>query len=108
MSISAPPAPAGTTDGPGDVAARLPAAIRPYVNHLRAFYHALPGLIAAGDEGRYALVRADGVHGVWDTRRDAAQRGYELFPDGGFLRQKVEPRMLPYLADLFGDRPGAG
>lgn len=103
MSTDTPPVPAGPIPDQADVVAKLPTAMRPYVGHLEAFYRALPGLIADGETGRYAIVRDDGIHGVWDTRRDASQRGYELFPDGLFLRQKVEPRMIPHLAKLFGD-----
>lgn len=132
MSTSAPPAPAGTTPGRADapgplpgpippdaaatpggggrpgVAAKLPEPLRPYLDEIETFYRVLPGLIADGEVGRYALVKDGGVHSVWDTIRDASQRGYELFEDGKFLRHKVDPAMLPHLRALFGDPEPAG
>ena len=114
MSTSAPPAPAGTppvahpppTAGPTPLQP-LPAELQPFADDLRAFYHALPGLLAEEDAGYYAVVHGGQVHGTWDTYRDATQYGLTQFSMGRFLTQRVDPRMLDALATVFGPLPAA-
>ena len=101
MSIDIPPMPAGLPD-------RLPDKARPYVAELWSFYHALPALLADGQEGRFVVIREDKLHGIWDTSRDASQYGHEKFDDGRFLAQKIDARQLPRWAELFDARPLAG
>lgn len=47
-------------------------------------------LIAEGHKGRFALIKADEVVSVWDTRRDASQAGHERFGLEPFMIQEVQ------------------
>jgi hypothetical protein len=100
MSINAPT----TTDPtapPTNLPTRLPDSLQPLATEVETFYRELPRLLAEGETNRYAVIRDREIHGIWDTSRDAAQYGYEKFDDGRFLTQKIDPRLLPALANIF-------
>jgi hypothetical protein len=44
-----------------------------------AYQRELPGLLAAGHEGKYVLIRGDDLEGVFDTQEDALNAGYDKF-----------------------------
>jgi hypothetical protein len=86
----------------------LPAEHQPMADDLRAFYHALPDLLADEDVGEFAVVGGGRVHGTWDTYRDASQYGLLTFPDGRFITQRMDPRFLDVLPRYFGPLPPPG
>jgi hypothetical protein len=49
----------------------------------RAYWRALPCLLADGEEGRYALIHGGSIASLWDSLNDATQAGYEKFGDAG-------------------------
>jgi hypothetical protein len=56
-----------------------------------AYLRALPRLVEEGEAGRWALIRGDLVHSVWDTCGDARQAGYLLFGvDSPFLAYQID------------------
>lgn len=107
MSTSAPPAPAGIPLTDPAAYEPLPGELAAFADDLRAFYHALPELLADEDTGQYAVVAGGRVHGTWDTVRDADQFGLIMFPDGRYLIQPVDPRYLDVLPRHFGPLPHA-
>jgi hypothetical protein len=100
MSINTP-ATTGPTTPPANLPTRLPDSLQPLATEVETFYRELPRLLAEGEANRYALIRDREIHGVWDTSRDASQYGYEKFDDSRFLTQKIDPRLLPVLANIF-------
>ncbi len=79
----------------------LPKQLHPLATELSVYYRELPRLLEEGEEGRYAVVKGETFHGTWDTFRDARQYGYDKFPDGLFLTQKIDIRHLQYFKLLF-------
>lgn len=83
-----------------------PTAFPEQLNSLRAeieaHYRALPQLLEDGEEGRYAVVKGDTVYSVWDTFRDARQRGGELFGMDQFMVQEIDARFLVGYGKWFG------
>ncbi len=63
------------------------------------FLKELPRLIAEGKGGKYVLIHADAVEGVWDTLDEALVAGYDRFALEPFLAQEIndnpEPRTSP-------------
>jgi hypothetical protein len=47
----------------------------------------LPNLLS--EEGRFALVSANGVESIWDTEEDAEQAGYDRFGLEPFLVHQI-------------------
>jgi hypothetical protein len=72
---------------------------------LETYYRELPRLLEDGEEGRYALVKGGAVHSVWDTFRDARQRGVEQFGMEPFMVQEVDARYLVGYGKWFGPLP---
>jgi hypothetical protein len=87
------------------MAANLPPAFPPelqrYVTEVRTYFPELPRLLDEGHGGKYVVVKADQLFGVWDTQRDAVQAGRDHFPDGGFLAQEIDQRLLDVLGKQF-------
>lgn len=79
----------------------FPAQLSPLAEEVRTFFRELPRLLDEGGHGRFALVKADTIHGVWDTQRDAILFGRERFPEGGFLAQPIDYRFQQLLGDPF-------
>ena len=82
------------------------------MNSMRAemetYYRELPRLIEDGEEGRYVVVKGGTVYSVWDTFRDARQRGGELFGMEQFMVQEVDARFLVGYGKWFGPRNADG
>ncbi len=57
---------------------------------LEAFRKALPELLSRGEGGKYALIHDDQLTGVYDTREQALQEGYNRFELKPFLVKEVE------------------
>lgn len=79
----------------------FPAELEPFAEEIRTYFRELPRLLDEGWQGRYALVKADAIHGVWDTQRDAIRVGREKFPEGGFLAQPIDYRFQELLGGRF-------
>ena len=105
MSINVPLAVTSGATPSGNLPDRLPASLEPLEAELRTFHREFSRLLAEGRANRFAVIRGDQIHGVWDTSRDASQYGHEKFEDGRFLTQKIDPRLLPVLIKLFGPVP---
>lgn len=86
--------------------AEFPENLNLFRTEMEAYYRALPRLIEEGEEGRYAVVKGDTVYSVWDTFRDARQRGGELFGMEQFMVQAIDERFLVGFGKWFGPRPG--
>jgi len=70
---------------------------------MRAYYRALPGLLAEpGGCGRYVVVREANTFGTWDTYGDGLQYRLGLFEPGTFLVQRIDAKLLDPLAEVFG------
>jgi hypothetical protein len=67
----------------------------PLAREWKAFKHEVVRLLAEGYEGRFALVKCDAVHSLWDTRADAMQAGWLLFGQTTFLVQEIEATVRP-------------
>jgi hypothetical protein len=85
----------------------VPKEWKPLEAEIRAYFRALPQLLADGEAGRYVVIKGDVVYDAWDTHRDARQYGYEKFDDGQFMTQPVDPKMLELLTQFFGPAPAA-
>jgi hypothetical protein len=57
----------------------------------QTFQRELPGLLAAGNEGPFAVIKGDDLIGIWDTEDDALDAGYERLGVVEFLVQPVLP-----------------
>jgi hypothetical protein len=73
---------------------QLPAE-HPLQTEWAAYCRELPQLLAAGNEGRFALVQGDNVVSVWDSRRDAVQAGYERFGLTKFMVHQIQRSERP-------------
>jgi hypothetical protein len=60
-----------------------------------AYKREVAHLLAEGHQGRFALVRGDHVHSVWDTERDALQAGRSLFSQELFMVHQIQPVERP-------------
>ena len=70
---------------------------------MRAFYRALPELVADRSAGKYVVVKGSELFDTWDTFRDAHQFAYWMkFEPETYLIQKIDGRMLEFLAAVFG------
>ncbi len=83
----------------------LPLELQRIEAEMRAYYRELPQLLEKGEKGKYLVIRGDSTHQVWDSLRDALNFGYDKFQDSQFLAQKIDDRLLPYLAQHFGPHP---
>jgi hypothetical protein len=52
-------------------------------------------LLAAGQTGRFALVKGDAIVSNWDTRNDATQAGRERFGQEMLMVQEIQPIIRP-------------
>jgi hypothetical protein len=55
----------------------------------QTFQRQLAPLLAAGNEGRFALIKEDHLVGVWDTEDAALHAGFERFGLDPFLVQPI-------------------
>jgi hypothetical protein len=49
-------------------------------------------LLAEGKEGKYLLIKGEGIVGIWDTRDDAMAEGYHQFGHQPVLVQQLRER----------------
>ena len=57
------------------------------------FERELPNLLRdEANRGKFALVHGDSVHGLWASRQEALDKGYELFGLEPFLVEEVNDR----------------
>lgn len=73
----------------------LPAAIpgTPFATEWEILRHELSRLLAQGNRGRFALIRAGHPLTVWDTLHDAVQAGELLYNTQACLVQQITPCM---------------
>ncbi len=79
----------------------FPTTLQPLAGEIHTFFRELPRLLDDGHGGRFAVVKGDAVHGVWDTQRDAIQYGRSTFADGLFLAQRIDRRLADELGRYF-------
>jgi hypothetical protein len=72
----------------------------PVAQEWELFRHEVARLLAAGDKGRFALIKAGQGITVWDTLRDAVQAGELLYGSEPCLIQQVLPYLRPRCAGL--------
>lgn len=72
---------------------------------LRAYYRALPELLADRSAGKFVVVKGDELFDRWDTDRDAYQYATRVFEPNTFLVQPIDARMIEFLAPAFGPLP---
>jgi hypothetical protein len=72
----------------------------------RLFRQAVARLLAEGQKGRFALVKAGHELTVWDTLRDAAEAARLLFGPAPCLVQEVQPSLRPRHAAVAASREG--
>lgn len=90
---------------------QFPEQLAPLRAEIEAYYRELPRLLEDGEEGRYAVVKGNTVHGAWDTYRDARQYGGMMFGMEPFMVQVVDSRFLAAYEKWFGplpEKPKAG
>ena len=85
----------------------LPDSLKPLAVEIAAYRRELPRLLEEGEAGRFVVIRGDQVMDTWDTYRDALQYGSERCGDQPFMVQRIDPRDVERLAQLFPDRGGA-
>ncbi len=83
----------------------FPEQLTPFRTEFETYYRQLPELLAAGELGRYAIVKGTKFCGVWDTYRDARQHGGEVFGMEQFLVQVIDPQFLEIFERWFGALP---
>lgn len=81
----------------------LPEDVRPLEREIRTYYRELPRLIAAGNEGRYALIRDERLVEVYATLEEADIAGHDLFGLDRFMAQRICAKDLELLAPYFTD-----
>jgi hypothetical protein len=79
----------------------FPPQLQPLATEVRTYFRELPRLLDAGHDRRFVVVKGDALYGVWDTQRDAIQAGRDRFPEGGFLAQEIDRRVLTVLGGHF-------
>ena len=57
----------------------------------------LPRLLAAGQAGRFVLIKGEQVVGTWDTQAEAIQAGRERFGLEPLAVKKIDPRDVELL-----------
>jgi hypothetical protein len=62
---------------------------QPGAAEFNAFKREVPRLMAEGHKGRFALIKGDRIHSIWDTQRDAIHAGQERFGQERFTVQQV-------------------
>jgi hypothetical protein len=79
----------------------LPEAARALATETAIYRRELPALLAAGEEGRYALIVGDREFSVWDTYGDALQMGYRVAGlDAPFFVSKIKASEMAWLGAL--------
>jgi hypothetical protein len=74
-----------------------------------AFWRELPRLLAAGEEGRYAIVHDGRVESLWDSYDDARQAALDKYGlDGRFSTPLVRQRELDRLKALVARQRATG
>ena len=114
MNTTEPPTHAGPSASPGtlpapqatgwtdeELIAVLPASVKGREKDVVGFYRELARLLAAGEEGRTAVIHDGSVVSLWDTLGDAVQAAYQQFGvDGVFLTAAVKASDLERLPRL--------
>jgi hypothetical protein len=86
----------------------LPDTLEPLRADIEAYFAGLPGLIAEGQEGRFALVQGGKVHSTWATFEDAYQAGRSQFGLGPFLAQPITRQHAARVVPPIHSRPAVG
>jgi hypothetical protein len=77
------------------LSARVREVMGRYRQELTTYVREAPRLLQDGNQGRYALLQGDRVHGVWDKQNDALQFGRDCFSlDQQFLAQQLDNRYV--------------
>jgi hypothetical protein len=63
----------------------------PFAREWNTFKREAARLIAAGERGRFALIKGDSIVSTWDTLRDALQAGRERFGGEPVFVQEIQP-----------------
>jgi hypothetical protein len=90
---------ASTTPSASDVPAWA-AVFAPLEREMAAYRRTLPGLLDAGEEGRYALFKGDALVGLWDTQAEALLAGREQFGLEPVCVKRIEARDVARLAQV--------
>ena len=73
------------------------------------WYHALPQLLAEGEEGRFALIHDGLVVSLWDTYSEAMQAGNEKFGSEQFFwTGEIKQREMDHLKQFLMKQRGNG
>jgi hypothetical protein len=84
-----------------ELIALLPASVKGREKDVVGFFRELPRLLAAGEEGRTAVIHDGDIVNLWDTFADAVQAAYQQFGvDGIFLTATVKATDLERLPRL--------
>jgi hypothetical protein len=81
----------------------LPEKILPLAPELGFYYRELPRLLEEGKEGLFTIVKDETFHGTWNTFQNALRFARNKFPEGHFLIQKIDHRLLDGLAPFFSE-----
>ena len=57
---------------------------------MAAYQRELPGLLAAGHEGKYVLIRGDDLEGIFGTQDEALSSGYDRFGLNPFYVHQIQ------------------
>ena len=72
-----------------------PPADGPFFQEWKTFKREAFRLVNQGNKGRFALIKADRVIGVWDTMHDAIQAGRERFGQEPIFVQEIQLYVKP-------------
>ena len=85
---------------------QFPETLHRLEREFRAYYHALPGLLADGAAGRYVLVKGSDVLSLWNDAEDGLQAAVDRFgPGSHFLLRKVSQSDVELLRPFFALAP---
>ena len=63
-----------------------------------AYRRALPDLLAAGEAGRFVLIKGAQILGIWDRQAEALEEGRQRFGVDPIAVKLVDPRDVELLA----------
>jgi len=72
----------------------------PLDREIETYRRELPRLLAAGQAGRFALIRAEQVIGVWDNQADALTAGRQRFGLEPIAVKRIDPRDVDLMARM--------
>jgi hypothetical protein len=79
----------------------------PLDREIETYRRELPSLLAAGQAGRFVLIKGEQVIGLWDSQADALAAGRQQFGLEPIAVKRIDPRDVDLLARMATPAQGA-